>query len=1041
MKLEELRQNRLELVEALRKNNVGLKLLLTKLYPDEAHFIYELLQNAEDAGATKAKFTLRLDRVEFEHDGNRLFSVKDVDYITNVAYSAKKDDPTSIGKFGIGFKAVFAYTSTPVIESGEYHFRIHDMVVPDTEGLPPRTTDENGTRFILPFDNRDKPAEKAHTEIKKTLLQLNESTLLFLSNIKQVEYCLSDSTSGFMKLKETDENKIEISYLDPDLPKAVSINYLRFEKKVAVDDNGTPKTCHIAVAFRLKRIREQKQSGLQLTPQQWEIIPIEKDRASAGKVSIYFPAEKETSNLRFHLHAPFASTVERASIRESVENNVLRDHLADLIAESMIVIRDKKLLTTGFLATLPNDKDNLSEFYRPIQTRLVDAFNNKAITPMKNGKHAPAANIYRGSSQLSELISDKDLATILGGSSSPPLWVANPPQQNQRDDNFLNMLQISRWKTKDLIDKLPSNSDTVMRWLPKKALKWHQGLYVLLGDFLSEVPSYDQNYYKDKLLQLRVVLCHDRDYRRGAECYFPGDDTENDKHFPRVIKATYASGKNKNQQEQARKFLEDIGVCEVGEAQQVEAILKQRYAKDTIGPREQNHARDMERFIKLVEEDFSKTEIFKDYYIFKIDHEAWWNKPSEVFLDSPYLDTGLSAYYNDKVILVTPISRLYQKYEKYHIERERLTKFAKAVGAQTHLEVREQRISNKHPEYRSLVTKAPGQKTTRHSINEDYDIVGFKSLLGSLSIEKAKLIWRTMQDLPAQCLTARYLRSRSYEPCVGSSTLVHVLKKAEWVPQINDKQSSQCNFVKPTYAIAGNLPDGFSFKSGSEWLSAIEFGKEAEESTQERQNKKNAAKAFGFSTIDEAEDMATMLKENPKIIKDWKAKKQKPDFPESTSPNPGRREETVIAQVNDAPGKEYERKNRSVRTTKPSDQITYMRAKYINNNNEMVCQICKGVMPFKKRDGEYYFEAVEAFSNGYIPKEHEAQFLALCPLCAAMYKEFVKRDETAMRELHDTLKNSGELEVQLELGELKTSIRFVKPHFHDIKTILKMASP
>lgn len=102
----------------------------------------------------------------------------------------------------------------------------------------------------------------------------------------------------------------------------------------------------------------------------------------------------------------------------------------------------------------------------------------------------------------------------------------------------------------------------------------------------------------------------------------------------------------------------------------------------------------------------------------------------------------------------------------------------------------------------------------------------------------------------------------------------------------------------------------------------------------------------------------------------------------------------------------------------------------------MICQICKEAMPFRKRDGKYYFERVEAFSKEYFTKEHEAQFLALCPLCAAMYKEFIKREETAMKELHDALKNGAGLEVPLEMGELKTSLRFVETHRQDIKTIL-----
>ena len=92
---------------------------------------------------------------------------------------------------------------------------------------------------------------------------------------------------------------------------------------------------------------------------------------------------------------------------------------------------------------------------------------------------------------------------------------------------------------------------------------------------------------------------------------------------------------------------------------------------------------------------------------------------------------------------------------------------------------------------------------------------------------------------------------------------------------------------------------------------------------------------------------------------------------------------------------------------------------------------------YRKRDGNYYFEAVEAFSNDYFSKEHTAQYLALCPLCAAMYKEFVKRDETAMKGLHDTLKNLDKHTVPLQLGELKTSIRFVETHFLDIRAILK----
>lgn len=231
MNLEELKRKRLKWVDANRENGFeeGIGRLLTDLYPDNAHFIYELLQNAEDAQATEVRFVLQEDRVEFEHNGDRLFSIEDVEAITGLGISTKKDDPTNIGKFGVGFKAVFAYTATPEIRSGPFHFRIRDLVVPDTDGLTPYALGENETRFSFPFDNYQKPSKTAYAEIEKNLRELDESTLLFLSNIRKIEYLLADSTLGFLKRRETDGNRIEILVQHPEESEPVSVPYLKYE--------------------------------------------------------------------------------------------------------------------------------------------------------------------------------------------------------------------------------------------------------------------------------------------------------------------------------------------------------------------------------------------------------------------------------------------------------------------------------------------------------------------------------------------------------------------------------------------------------------------------------------------------------------------------------------------------------------------------------------------------------------------------------------------------------------------------------------------
>ena len=1066
MNLEELKRKRLKWVEASRKNNFeeGIVRLLTDLYPDNAHFIYELLQNAEDAQATEVRFILQEDRVEFEHNGDRLFSIEDVEAITGLGISAKKDDPTSIGKFGVGFKAVFAYTATPEIRSGPFHFRIRDLVVPDTDGLTPYALGENETRFSFPFDNYQKPSKTAYAEIEKNLRELDESALLFLSNIRKIEYLLADSTLGFLERRETDGNRIEILVQHPEESEPVSVPYFKYEKEVNVnDEEGNLKPFRIAIAFGLEKIQREE----------WRVKLLDK-----GQVCIYFPAEKETSNLRFHLHAPFASTVARDSVRNCEANDNLRDQLAMLIAESMTAIRDQGLLNVGFLAILPNEKDNLSSFYKPIMDRLIEAFKNEKLTPMKQGGHSAASGTFRGTEQLSNLITDSDLATILGKDCSSPLWAANPQTSRQRNErgefvqdasaqhrnerirDFRTMLDISEWNIGDFMEVLEIKTDTVTEWMKGKPDEWHQSLYTLLGDFLSDHKHISKN--------LRIVRCNDDIYRIGRECFFSSDDLDEDlssaataiedasqiifdkeveyiEALPRVAKGVYSSGRSRNQQEKARAFLKGIGVSDIGPAEWVKAVLKQRYT-ESFQPR----VEDMEQFIAFAENEPDKVFLFENHAIFRIDKtlddKNWWGRHHSVFLDSPYLATGLSIYHEalgEETIRKWALS---PKYKDAGIDPERLGKFAMAVGAQTKLKPKEQKIP--HKKRTDMAMWDRGGWSEKHGIDEDFEISEFETLLANPDLKKSKLIWDTMNELDESYLNARYRSNSWYVLKTTNSLLVDELRKNSWVPQRQNGQNS-VYFVKPSKADVELLPKGFSYEHESKWLQAIEFGRskrdreEAErrreqQATHEYQRKNDAAKEMGFSSLEEGEEMAELKRKDPEGYKKWQESAQnKPRFPERGSWNPERREATLAEQLANAPEKEYETRSRNVRTSRasidPSIQLINL---YTNDSEQMVCQICQDEMPFRKRDGEYYFEAVEAFSLEYFSQENEAQFLALCPLCAAMYKEFVKRDDATQAELHETLQNVDIPEVPVKLGEWETSIRFVETHWRDMITIL-----
>src|SRR2546421_3695243 len=113
---EELSLMRKKFVQSARENNFdkGIRHSTVEKYPDPVHFVYELLQNAEDQGATEAQFQLAPTHLAFYHDGNP-FTRQDVENITGIGNSNKPQEANKIGRFGMGFKSVFAITERPEI--------------------------------------------------------------------------------------------------------------------------------------------------------------------------------------------------------------------------------------------------------------------------------------------------------------------------------------------------------------------------------------------------------------------------------------------------------------------------------------------------------------------------------------------------------------------------------------------------------------------------------------------------------------------------------------------------------------------------------------------------------------------------------------------------------------------------------------------------------------------------------------------------------------------------------------------------------------
>ena len=1056
------------------------------MYSDPTHFLYEILQNADDYGATEVFIKLSKDDIVIEHNGVP-FKEENVKAITYIGKSTSREDLVKTGRFGIGFKSVFAFTATPIIISDPEHFQIYGLYrvreYPYPDGFS-----RSRTRIILPFNHGSKQPdfveelmskEEAYQQISECLVELDMNTLLFTRSIREIRWEIGEQSGCYSREDEVDDNARLTTIKDGKNENT----YLVFSK-IPTWENEKHKPVEIAFAVDTEH----------------QLSPIVDDT-----LHVLFPT-RERIGLRFILNGPYRTNPARETISSTDPFNI---HLlmvtCRLMKELLPKLRDRKLLTLQFLSILPNVEDTLSSFYDPLRDIIVNEFRDKELTPTRRQDvYAAASELYREQSEagLSRLIQDEDLAVLIGKDDSLPLWVANlPPQrrnkrgqfiqdanirrQNERISDFLTMLGITEWTIEDFVEALSVQSDSVLEWLKRKQDIWHQQLYVLLGDFLSSTPTYPTYVAHErniKLSQLNIVRCSDGEYRIGSECHFPSDDVgqardllagatgfveevqlthnEEDEHkenFHYVVKGVYSSGRS-NDNEKTHKFLEDIGVRKVDETERIKLILKERY-KDQIKPRDE----DMEKFIALVEDEPEKKTLFKDYFIFEVDLERdnkrWFSKASQVFVDFPYLDTGLTVYHSDleedSDFFKHPLS---PNYAKSDIDLKRFGEFAEAVGAQTKLTVEEQRIPVDHPEHWYLVDMAKGQWRYKTGKNEDYVISEVKVLLDVPSIEKSKLIWQTMRFLPEYCLHARFWNNKKFgDRAPGKSSLVHELKDAKWVPQ---EDTDSISFVRPCDASVENLPKGFPYEAGRKWIEAIEFGKTYRERSKEYAQRDQQAKNLGFDSSEKAEKYAKLnriLEEQgistDDVILRYSPRNSgtKPNFPTSSVKNPELRKERVLEQVRNAPEKVYERRDQRKRVSKDEmeDHRTLLREWYTNDSGEMICQICKEEMPFKKTDGEYYFEAIEALTTrfkddelpeNHFPKEYEAQYLALCPECAARYDYFARTAQGSvelMKILRDQLMNLDDLEVPVCLGELETSIRFVETHLHDLKVVLR----
>lgn len=405
---EEVRQNRLKAAETFGSHLFsGLFRATADIYPDPAHFVYELLQNADDVEADTVEFILDKDVLFFKHNGKIKFNVtsdsqKPLGHINSItAYLSSKDDSSGnkIGKFGLGFKSVFVYSDAPEIYDDKFWFKIEQQIVPTLLEHDHPMRREGETLFVFKLKN----AKVAYDEIHAKLSQLEES-MLFLNHVTSITYInkLTKKNFKYVEKHERSQTVGNISYSFVTLESQSKTRRLILFNKEKGLFGESVKSVKVAIAFYLTN------NGNLNT----------KDERG---ISCFFPTS-DSFDVPFRCHAPFLLTSNRQNIKNDPFNKKLVDILAELAAEAV------KILTTE-----KNDKkqplinDNILDMVPTVYTFMYNRitsplpFYNKFTQLLKSDKifltwgnhYCNASNVFiAANDELRKLISNEQLAIL-----------------------------------------------------------------------------------------------------------------------------------------------------------------------------------------------------------------------------------------------------------------------------------------------------------------------------------------------------------------------------------------------------------------------------------------------------------------------------------------------------------------------------------------------------------------------------------------------------------------------------------------------------
>lgn len=753
--MKQLTQKQIDLFNALHAHRVnafevfndrefrGVWSSIMDKYPEKAHFVYELLQNADDSEATEAYFILKKDQLIFRHNGTKHFditsreeeNVGDINSITGIGNSSKESIQNKIGKFGVGFKAVYQYTNTPEIYDDSFKFKIENYIVPTLIDNDHSERKDGETLFVFPFKN----PHVAFDDIRKRLENLN-NPILFLHHLKRVVWRIDESDDGKGADKEYskvcldsngyEDSNIKFEHLRLIEPNKQSEIFL-FTEPITIPKSDYTESSHlINVGF----FYDSSEKRL--------ITNIEQN------VYCFFPT-KETFKTCFISHAPFLLTDNRQNLKpgESI-NKTLVNLLAKLATQAIVYLRDygikhKNLLIDENITEIIYFRDSYHGYHyddeileSAIKNECKNLLSNERIFLTRNNKYILYSEALHGiPKELLSLINQEKLVQLRGNQNVDFLkFELSQNIRNQRDSLFP---EIQSYEISDIA------SDISEEFMSDQETKWVLKLYKYLKDHSTSISESNEkelsNHNKKPSFRYSSIIKTQSgkwiapfDIENRPNVYLPLNDTSSTAY--EFIDKEYL------EDESAMQFFRELGIKEPDERDYIDKVILKRYeggsveVKDIISDFKflislYLKSEDNSELLELLKQKYSV--VCKDYKLYKLNNIYFHNDLLEKYFAGNY-----DVHYFD----IDFYSSVVDQYGS-----DKVKNFLKDLGVREYPEI----IIQKNVEFPDIRYRLRGSSESYYRIKrigEEYYLAGFDALCkrGNISLDLSKYIWNNV---------------------------------------------------------------------------------------------------------------------------------------------------------------------------------------------------------------------------------------------------------------------------------------------------------